>query len=378
MANLNKVSVAVSKQLLQEGWNPRDIKEIAGLPPFRGSSAFTVFLPSTKLGWRKARPYVIHEVLELQQHRLFKERDDRLRVVHAGISIPWWPGFVRLWRDLPNSLLTEEDARLVAELAQLPPIWTSGAPRNAWLLHHRFPAIRRHWADFWNWRRACSSVTPTTVPHSVCSAAQGLVRALGLNPGTTTPEEMDALDPRFCPDWPRRSDAMGWRECYVVERNAADPRATPHISSWGLLSPEAAADVRRQEGNDPAARDPVWLCNLCPAHFRSRATRADAVAHASDVHDIPRPRTGIHVLRYAGASRTLRQPVVLTGIEYRCNRCATELPGVVKLLSLARMKSHVQTKHNVVPTENEWIKVELVMPASHSPCSKSERETNVD
>ncbi|KAJ6471953.1 hypothetical protein C8R45DRAFT_1217917 [Mycena sanguinolenta] len=239
------------------------------------------------------------------------------------------------------------------------------------------------------------------------TAAGALVRLVGLDPFNTTAEQMDTLDPRFvcndCAPKRYRREVMGWRLC--LQHAFKHARTGRHISAWTLLSATAARDVRRREGNDPARRASIWLCNLCPAHWAGlredkagRVRHKDVIAHLSTEyvlsrspiilvsqflasttrcltthiisarHDIGRTQAteGVHFFSDLGIDRPSRRRVFMScGIqsaEYRCNHCVAEAPQAVKLLSLRAVMAHIQGRHNVdAPSESDYVKVERLI-----------------
>ncbi|KAJ6535507.1 hypothetical protein B0H19DRAFT_1271258 [Mycena capillaripes] len=361
--NLKKAQATVNKMLLAEGHDLRDInkaqREISRVAPLSGISRL-----SSKR-WNKIRREVVPEILRVKQYRLWDERDTRVKVAQSAIA--------ELLRTRPPS--TWANTPRVNEIANFPEFrqLTDGvidgaknenvvlAPDDVGLLHvlATLPAKL-------DMLRISEQVTLTgKIPADPRSLD------LATNVFTATPQEVDALDPQFvcddCPVTQRGREIMGWRVClqHALEYSPKKIGPVKHISSWSILSAEAATDARRREGQDPSHVDSIWLCNLCPAHFDHRVKRGAAVAHASIEHAIAHPTEGVHFIYDAGAHRSPRTPVFLScgshATEYRCNHCAAETPHIVKLLSHRAVMSHVPAKHGVVAIEKGYTKVERLL-----------------
>ncbi|KAJ7648224.1 hypothetical protein DFH06DRAFT_1209776 [Mycena polygramma] len=416
--NLKTVQVSVEKRLLEEGYDLRDLKDrfLSKVPPLCGISRL-----SSKR-WNKVRPYVIPMVREQMETRLRDERWARVRVaensitkvLYTHVAPPTWsyiptaeriadfPQFKQITDDPENVVLAPDDPRLIAALVPLPATLVVYYNEKRAALAASIPGVRapldprtlelattiftcggthcskqhlcRPKCCLVGWRDAgarqrggwgCGYI----FSHRASTTAGELVRLVGLDPETTTAEDMDGLDHRFvcdeCPAVQRGREIMTWRVClrHSLERAENDPGR--HISSWTVLSQLGAADVRRREGPDPAHWDADWLCALCPAHFHRQVYRAGAIAHVASEHAIAHPSEGVHFIHHVGAHRSPHLPVFLScaphAAEYRCNRCAEELPHTVKLLALRAVTAHVRGKHMVDPSETGWTKVDRLL-----------------
>ncbi|KAK7055995.1 F-box domain-containing protein [Favolaschia claudopus] len=200
--------------------------------------------------------------------------------------------------------------------------------------------------------------------------AAELVLLVGLNPDIATASQMDFVDARFvCNDCPPESQgqrhAMGWRECVV--HNASRRQDISHdVPSWTLLSPLAAADVRRRDGLPDYTRLPSWSCTLCNDFLPSLLGRHRVVKyHLYKAHSIENPIEGEHLVHYIIPSRPPRRRVMLFEggshpARFRCIRCAKAHPSVVKLFSMRALTLHVPDKHHVEFSDSEYTEAELL------------------
>ncbi|KAF7371216.1 F-box domain-containing protein [Mycena sanguinolenta] len=413
---LKKVQTIITEKLLKEGHDVRDIntmhEKLVSL--FSGISR----LPLKR--WNKVREQVISIVLNARCWRLEIECSRRRAIAAAAIyetirtnrrpstwaytpsvshSILKAPEFTQLTeRPIDESdgqdgfivVLAPDDTRLVAALTEVPKLLDSYVTEERAMLRAKVPDAlgdnSPHRTDVLE--RATTVFTPrgalqvelAVLPRRL-EGRRGVpqVFAPGVKcyPVNTTAQEMDALDPRFvcndCAPQRYRREVMGWRLCLQHAFKHASVRR--HITSWTLLSTTAAKDVRRREGNDPARLAPIWLCNLCPAHWSElhmdrtgRVKHRDLIAHLSTEHKIGRTQAieGVHFLYDPGLDRPSRRRVFMScGIqsaEYRCHHCVAEAPQIVKLLSLRAVVAHVRGRHAVdVPSESDYIKVERLI-----------------
>ncbi|KAF7361009.1 hypothetical protein MSAN_01131100 [Mycena sanguinolenta] len=418
----NKIQASVKKRLLKEGYDPRDMKYIRGTV-----SDLVVICRLNRLSsrnWKKTRPAFLAGVLGAKRVRLSYEVEARQSVIEnvlegflsqrqpstwaytPGISdVIQFPEFQRLLEDTEGEVLAPDDPLLVTALEQLP------ARLEAWSAAERASLAARAphsnasedvlvlattvftcggtypWHSYFNpphcclvgWKGAGACRGPTCYVSFVkfsergSTAARALVRLAGLDPQEATADQMDALDLRFvCNDcliqqWGQV--VMTWRRClqHALDRALEESEPVRHVSSWALLSPLGAKDVRRREYNkkDYSRRDPIWLCNLCSAHFHRCREYADVVEHVSTEHDIARPKQGLHFIDRVGGHRPPRPSMFLSygvhAAEYRCNQCAAEKPNSVKLMALRAVIAHVRAKHPGVLTEPGYTRVERLI-----------------
>ncbi|KAF7319711.1 hypothetical protein MKEN_00752800 [Mycena kentingensis (nom. inval.)] len=223
------------------------------------------------------------------------------------------------------------------------------------------------------------------------AAVAAIAELVGLDPRAATEAEMDLVcgaepgssrvkeqaERRFlcacCPIRKRRGiwgrPAMRWREC--VRHFMNQGRHASHASPrWMLLSEAATAAVVAQERAtiEPVYEEPVWACMVCPAHFEHQDSRAGVFDHISDIHCISRDavREGTHFMLNLNADVGIlpsRPKVVVTldtahVADLRCRLCPAT---AVKLWSRRAIERHLIDKHGlVVPSESNWIQVELV------------------
>ncbi|KAJ6468000.1 hypothetical protein C8R47DRAFT_1223489 [Mycena vitilis] len=419
--NLKAVRISVEKRLLEEGYDLRDLKDrfLSEVPPLCGIGRL-----SSKR-WNKVRPYIIPKVRYQMWTRLREERCARVSVAAARITeilythvapATWtytptaerialdFPQFKQITEDAENVVLARDDPRLVAALAPLPANLVVHYNEQRAALAASIPGVREPpdlralelattifscgathcakehqfcrpqcclvgWRDAGarqNGERECNY----KFSYRASTTAGELVRLVGLDPKTTTAEDMDSLDRLFvcddCLSIQRGREVMRWRVCLQHSLKHAESDPGRHILSWTVLSPLGAADVRRREGPlDPAHWDADWLCTLCPAHFHHQAYRVTAIAHVASQHAIANPSEGVHFIHRVGAHWSPRLPVFLScaphAAEYRCKQCAEELPYTVKLLTLRAVNAHVLGKHMVDPSETGWTKVDRLL-----------------
>ncbi|KAJ7124419.1 hypothetical protein C8R44DRAFT_875455 [Mycena epipterygia] len=323
--------------------------------------------------------------------------DDDQRLAEALVGLP---AFVEEWRNdkrqLIASLLPSPSTSYAVEAPDVrrlqlatsvftclgswvgPTAVTAGRSLIGWEgagAHLRCRSLQR----FWDRR-------PHFAPEGA-AAARELVRLVGLDPETTTAAQMDRLcgngkegeeEKRFlcalCPTQGRKGirgrPAMRWRECvqHTIECTRLNGGDVAHEApAWVLLTEEGAADVRRREGPDPAARDNAWVCTLCTVHYEGRITLSAVVEHVRTAHTIQNPVEGQHFIYFVGAERTPRVPALLSQghhvAEFLCNRCPWG-----KLWSMRQITRHVSDKHDVVvPSDGDWTRVERILRATPMP-----------
>ncbi|KAF7365920.1 F-box domain-containing protein [Mycena venus] len=227
------------------------------------------------------------------------------------------------------------------------------------------------------------------------TAAAALAVLLGLDAVTVTALEMDQANARFvCGTCPPESQgrrlAMGWRDCVrfydfilnllliffspesqVFHASSSDA-ATHSAPNWLLLSPMAAADVRRREEPDDYSSLCVWSCTLCKHFIPSFSRQINVRDHLRTNHQVAEPAEGEHFFCFLGPEIPRQRRVMLFvggahPARYRCNRCAQALPHVVKLFSLRAIRLHVQDKHLVEFSDDEYTEFELLTPDVAAP-----------
>ncbi|KAK6987588.1 F-box domain-containing protein [Favolaschia claudopus] len=201
--------------------------------------------------------------------------------------------------------------------------------------------------------------------------AAELVLLVGLNPDIATASQMDFVDARFvCNDCSPESQgqrhAMDWRQC-VVHSASKQQDISHDVPSWTLLSPLAAADVRRRDGSPDYTRLPSWSCTLCNDFLPSRLGRHRVVKyHLYKAHSIENPIEGEHLVHFLLPIRPPRRRIMLFEggshpARFRCNRCAQTHPSVVKLFSMRALTLHVPDKHQVEFSDSEYTEAQLLL-----------------
>ncbi|KAL4246930.1 hypothetical protein ABKN59_007689 [Abortiporus biennis] len=126
-------------------------------------------------------------------------------------------------------------------------------------------------------------------------AVVSLMQLVGLNPKTTTPFDLDALNPRFiCTQCTKKaskwstSKALNWRQCVIHFLESQ------HEPTWRVLTVEEADQVKSQEKPDVRDDMPFWLCNHCTPLPRAPSsinlkTKNDVLAHLLETHNIRIP-----------------------------------------------------------------------------------------
>ncbi|KAJ7814210.1 hypothetical protein B0H14DRAFT_1420432 [Mycena olivaceomarginata] len=204
------------------------------------------------------------------------------------------------------------------------------------------------------------------------AVAAELAVLLGLDPKTVTAAEMDATEARFVcgvcpPETHGRRRPLTWRDCVVHGGSNATP-ASHGPPSWIVLSPLAAADVRRREEPEDYSDAHVWSCTLCNDYLPSLGYHKDVKEHIVLKHAIAQPIEGEHLIHFKGleSPRPRRRRVFLSAegahpARFRCNRCAQAAPRVVKLFPRRAIQAHVQDRHLVDLSDDDWTEVELLM-----------------
>ncbi|TFK69911.1 hypothetical protein BDN72DRAFT_839830 [Pluteus cervinus] len=203
------------------------------------------------------------------------------------------------------------------------------------------------------------------------TAALSLVEVLELDPKKTTAKEMDHQNDRFlcqnCPGPDRK--AYAWRDAIRHYLDAPDHgvHKLDLPPSWILLTPEAAADIRRQEGVDPHYHEKSWCCNLCPEHWHVSVKRAEAI-----IHHIQAPVPNIHFIFFNSSTYTYQQYVKFQEdlkAKYRCARC----PESVRLYPMRALLGHLRDKHQVTQAQavadDDWTEVERIIRRTPGPKS---------
>ncbi|KAF4614830.1 hypothetical protein D9613_002720 [Agrocybe pediades] len=200
-------------------------------------------------------------------------------------------------------------------------------------------------------------------------AVSSLIRCVGLDPTTTTAEEMNDRDDRFlCGDCMAFNSNGGsglkaytWTECAAHTVEVHPENTTP---VWHLLTPEASRFVKEHESAYPRPRAQVWRCNKCAEHYSSSVQQNEAIAHVRQVHLIDSPIVGVDVVADMRHKIGRRKPFRLRiepGFEYRCKRCM-DLP-IYKLWELQSLMLHLRLKHHIPgPMEgDDWEKIPMIV-----------------
>lgn len=202
---------------------------------------------------------------------------------------------------------------------------------------------------------------------AVCS----LIRCLGLDPATTTPEHLDLIDARFfCEACPvtsvrgvRGRKAFKWTECIA--------HATiESVYFWRLLTPEATQFVKEHEPLFPPAEATAWGCNHCPEHFEESVSLSRAKFHVKETHNIQWPVIGKDVIAYKHQFHhqprgyTSRKPfhyALEPPCQFMCKMCPKR--PVSKLWSMQDLMPHLWRKHHIAgPRQHDhWEKVEITV-----------------
>ncbi|KAJ7231783.1 hypothetical protein C8J57DRAFT_1580478 [Mycena rebaudengoi] len=226
---------------------------------------------------------------------------------------------------------------------------------------------RRYMFIGWNGARAWCHQPEGDVEFDLqgSMAAAALAVLLGLDPETVTAAEMDEANARFlCGTCPPESKgqrrARRWRHCVF---HASNSNAVTHsASNWLLLSPAAAADVRRREQPDDYSDLCVWSCTLCTLFIPSFKTQSSVRDHLRVKHQIADPTGGDHFIRFLGPQIPRRRRVMfhvdaVHPARYRCRRCP---PHVVKLFRLRALRLHVRDKHLVEFSDDDYDEFDLL------------------
>ncbi|KAJ7891925.1 hypothetical protein B0H14DRAFT_3428351 [Mycena olivaceomarginata] len=415
---LNRVTASIKKRLISEGFDEEDIYQVRY--DIGECDALWRKPRLTSKLWHRARPDIVALIINAQTERLESERKWRIRhrqrsivaTVQLTLRTPVTGSPRCFHRSLSSATTPESSPRLLT----VPSSWTHGAWKCRRLLVSFLPAADAARPDlrllaratsvfrvqkpsdlamptpFWTaigWDEAraylhwCSGYTATDMCSqeivqfdgggaATVAAIAGLV---GLDPATTTAVELDALDTRFmCTTCTGiRRQALPWHDCVLHDVERIGHSTAPHsVPSWALLSHLATADARRREEAEDYSSVRNWACMLCHNHAPGVGTETHNYMkyHIRTMHDIQQPVEGEHLISFASAERPARRHASLAvggehPARYRCNRCAQDLPEVVKLFSLRGIQPHILFKHFVEsPGEEDWTEDHLIVPVA--------------
>ncbi|KDR85936.1 hypothetical protein GALMADRAFT_235114 [Galerina marginata CBS 339.88] len=195
-------------------------------------------------------------------------------------------------------------------------------------------------------------------------AAQVLIRLLGLDPATTKIWEMDALDKRFicliCRPWCVGKTAHTWQDAVYHHLEMGKRNYNIHDTlSWGLVGPEAEAELKSREESEPNVRQHNWVCNHCPQHFEKRVNQAAVIEHAKEIHDISHPINNLDYV-YFLVDRTYRSPICVYDREFICLRCA---PTKCRLYRWEGIQAHLKDSHGLSAfvEHKDWKKINTIL-----------------
>ncbi|KAF8163500.1 hypothetical protein B0H34DRAFT_325856 [Crassisporium funariophilum] len=223
---------------------------------------------------------------------------------------------------------------------------------------------------------------------NLSAAAASLVSCLGLDPRTTTLEDMAGRDARFlcgnCTS--ERSNgvtglkAYRWMEC-ISHAAQMTHNAMHDTPAWLLLTPEATRFVREHEYPHPRENHEVWRCNLCATHFELRVTQGVAVMHVQSTHSIDKPVIGKDVVYDKRQSIRRRKPFRLgldPAYEFQCKRCPKI--GITKLWEMQALVLHLRLKHQVFDSVEgeDWAKVHVIAAAAAAVPTPADPEPQPD
>ncbi|KAJ7272404.1 hypothetical protein C8J57DRAFT_1715798 [Mycena rebaudengoi] len=397
---LNKVRISAEERLDAEGFDDNDFWTLR-----RAIGACEALCRKPRLTtrlWTRARPHIVPHVVEAQINRLACERTARIelrkKAALMALRTPV-PGSRNTYYLPPHC--TIDAFPPIAQLVNEDPAEASGARRSparrrVVLLpspgpgseHNLQPGLhslqratsvfkvqlsyiynyRRHIFIGWDGARAWCHRREGDVEFDPqgSMAAAALAVLLGLDPETVTAAEMDEANARFlCGTCPPESKgqrrARGWRYC-VFHASSSDA-ATHSATNWLLLSPAAAADVRRREEPDDYSVLCVWSCTLCTLFIPSLLqTQSSVRDHLRAKHKIADPAEGDHFIRFLGPQIPRRRRVMLYvdaahPPRYRCRRCP---PHVVKLFPLRALRLHVRDRHLVEFSDDDYTEFDLL------------------
>ncbi|KAF8912005.1 hypothetical protein CPB84DRAFT_742614 [Gymnopilus junonius] len=209
-------------------------------------------------------------------------------------------------------------------------------------------------------------------------AVNCLLSCVGLDPATTTIDDMNSRDDRFlCGNCPAETSrgikglkAYTWIECLIHSTEMHLQANAMHDSPiWLLLSPEATRFVKEHEHDYPLPSWSVWRCGKCASHFDEVVPQEEVIYHAKRVHLIDNPVLGVDVAfdsRLYVRQRKVFRLAMDPAYEFSCKRCP-KLP-VYKLWEMQNLVQHLLAKHHIVdPVEEEdWAKVNVVAAVSSS------------
>ncbi|KAJ7327838.1 hypothetical protein DFH08DRAFT_1084570 [Mycena albidolilacea] len=417
----DRMTKSVVKRLISEGFDERDVRAFYHIDEC--DILWRMPRLTSKL-WHRARPYIVVHIMEARTRRLEREREVRVKrrkqviravalmalrtpvpgLRHAYYPPPHtfdaFPPLAQLINEDSDEPLTHDDPRLlaaIAEAAGFVDAWVGETqahmvsllpnsppePGNSFSLLGRATSVFRVtvWPDLWGavigWDEARAHLhcfPEVHLHHDILvefntrgsAVAAELAVLLGLDPETATAAEMDTAEARFvCSVCPPESQGrwrpLTWRDCVVHGNTTHGP------PSWTLLSPLAAADVRRREETGNYSHAQVWSCTLCNVYLLSLGYYKYVKEHIVLRHAIAQPIDGEHLIHFKGAESPQRKPVFLAvegahPSRFRCNRCAQDAPQVVQLFPKRVLRAHVRDRHLAELSDDDWTEVELLMP----------------
>ncbi|KAF5331110.1 hypothetical protein D9619_005952 [Psilocybe cf. subviscida] len=198
-------------------------------------------------------------------------------------------------------------------------------------------------------------------PHATATAV-ALVTCVGLDPATTTGEEMTRRDDRFMCGNCHLSTSRGvtglnvytWLECitHIVEIHQLG-LGMHESPAWHLLTPTATQFVKEHEYTHPRPVSEIWGCNECDAHFSEQEKQSVVIEHVNVVHGIEDPIIGVHVIPDRRRSIRRRKPFRLgldPAYEYRCLKCPKL--GITKLWELQALTMHLLLQYGLIRYDN--------------------------
>ncbi|KAH9919309.1 uncharacterized protein B0H18DRAFT_1028262 [Fomitopsis serialis] len=154
----------------------------------------------------------------------------------------------------------------------------------------------------------------------VSKTVESLIAALGLDPETARPEDLDRLEKRVlcgsCQsmDWPGLAQltdqAYSWRS--AILHYAHIHNAALEAQTWRILTPDECDIVRRAEDAQKPALQSMWSCNHCIAYAEQLLSHSAVQSHVREEHNIAEPEEDVDFFHAHPTVRWNPQPQSLS------------------------------------------------------------------
>ncbi|KAF8529890.1 hypothetical protein JB92DRAFT_626746 [Gautieria morchelliformis] len=373
--------IAAIKAKLQElNWSPQEISAV---------SCHSSFGPAQDLTDRRLE-IERQAYNERRKPRVFSER----RFIATKLYNSYVAGASQYHRALPTVQIQESDfADVKKDLPILIAHWESVQEQQFLSL---LPAVRRdsqcivsplklavnvlkcgHCSTFvmcsdalTHARNSPSCLETLAFWESVSDIIRNIIVTLGLDPHTTTEDELDHLDPRIlcleCAPTLSKNDkpcrlAMSWRCC--IDHFRLGHLDIP-TSRWQVLDHEQTRQIKVAEGVSEDHKLRAWYCKICVnLTAKDLSTYAKTVGHVRIIHQKDQPVLGVDFTRNPNIRRLRHQSLFFGDPElldkkwkvqspkppkppkpFRCMHCLHQ-PG--RMFEKMGVYQHLRDKHGI-------------------------------